>query len=230
MVNQASGEVFKHAANFLSSHSTAVQSVLTVAAVAGINQLIEVAAFECPCIMEADLNLTCESYLSSFCPLRDKATYSYLFVFGPASILLFLGFMLNKKFWRTITGCCCSSANNICCCIKKKKRYAPRADQGNPETSNAASPNEKKTAIWKKLKVCVYSVFSTLGFASIAPLSWILLSLIDGEYLACGLTSLPYSFGPEQTCQNTTNVSTADSYTRTITSNFVETRRPKPKY
>ena len=212
MVNQALGEGFKHAATFLSSNSTAVQSVLTVGAVAGINQLIEVAAFECPCIMEADLNLTCESYLSSFCPLRDKALYSYLFVFGPASILFLLGFMVNKKFWKKITGCRCSSAKKICCCIKKKRRYASREGESNPGTSNAASPNEEKSTIWKKLKNCDCSIFSTLGYALIAPMSWILLSLIDGEYLACGLTSLPYSFGPEEACQNTTNVSTADSY------------------
>ena len=51
MVNEAFGEGFKHATTFLSAHSTAVQRVLTVAMVAGINQLIEVAAFECPCIM-----------------------------------------------------------------------------------------------------------------------------------------------------------------------------------
>ena len=211
MVNQALGEGFKLAATFLSSHLTTVQKVLTVAAVAGINQLIQAAAFECPCIMEADLKLTCKSNLN--CPVREKTIYCCLLAFGPATILLLLGFMVNEKFRRYITGCCCSSEKNICCCIEKERRDPPRADQGNPETSNAESPSEENNIVRKRLKICVLSIPC---FAIIGPLSWIILSLIDGEYLACGLTSLPYSFGHEQTCQNTTNVSRANSYTRTI--------------
>ena len=174
MVNSALSNGFKEASTFLSSHSTAIQSVVTVGAVAGINQIIEVAAFKCPCIMEAELNLTCESYQSSFCPTRDKAMYSYLFAFGPAVILLLIGFMVNVKFWKKITGLYHSTASE------------------------------------NKLQVFVCSFLSSFGFALIAPLSWIVFSLIDGEFFACAVTTLPYYFGPGQECQNTTNVSTAD--------------------
>ena len=233
MLNLALGENFKNAATFLSFHSTAVQSVLKVSAVAGINQIIKVTAFQCPCIMEADLKLTCNSSLRSFCPRRDKAEYSYLFIFGPAVILFMLGFMVNEEMWRNVTGCCSCSAKNIH--FSNTRNYGSLSNQSNPCTSNALSPSEENNTVWKKQKNCP-SALRISGFAFIAPLSWILLCFIDGEYLACALTSLPYSFKPNQTCENTIIVSRINSYTFTrnikichLYIRFVQTRNPKPK-
>ena len=87
--------------------------------------------------------------------------------------------------------------------------------QGDPSTSQDHNSrliivsSKSKITKTQKFKFCFCAVCSTMGFALVAPLSWIVLSLLDGEYLACALIILPYSFGPNQSCQNTANVSTS---------------------
>ena len=220
MVNPALAGTVKSAATCLSSYSVAAQVILAVSAVAGINQIIEVASFKCPCVMEVDLNLTCKSH-GNFCPTANKAIYSYLFIFGPAAILFILSFMVNKIFLRKITGCCPAKDESLCFSFVEDKgenaAHKKQNNSGNQDREPLNGQMQKKKSN-KKIKSFFFSsvvnpfssscIFRILCFAFIAPFSWIILSLIDGEYLACALTSLPYSFRPGQACQNTTNVST----------------------
>ena len=71
--------------------------------------------------------------------------------------------------------------------------------EGNSPPSDDAgdvqmSTKENQIATKKCSRSCLCSVLHSLSIAIIAVFSWIILSLIDGEFFSCALTSLPYSF------------------------------------
>ena len=142
MIHLALGAGFKHAVTFLSPHSAIIQCVLTVAMVAGMNKLIKVAAFECPCVMEADLNLTYYSHLKWNCPVSYKAIYSSMFIFGPAAVLLFLGVIINTNCWRKTTVCYRAKCE---CCSLPTAGVAQMSTKGNSSLSDNAQSNETST-------------------------------------------------------------------------------------
>ena len=170
--------VFGKISETFSKHKSAFEGILAASVVIGVNQIVDEVAFECPCIMEEDLSVPCDSLLSSFCPARDKASYGYMFIFGPAAILLFLGFAINVPFWKQITGCCR---------LEEKK--------------NGSNPQQQEETE-RRCRISVRSICNSLGFALIGFSTWIVLSFIDGDYFACAVTPLPYKFTviPFQNC------------------------------
>ena len=157
---------FQSFSSSLAFRSGTVQSVIAAGIVAGVNQLLERVSFECPCAMEGNLNCSSATF---FCPTRDRYLYGSMFLFGPAVLLLFLGFSVNWRFWKEITGC-----------FRSQK-----------------SSSEKET----NRKRLFFKFCKAFGFVMITPLTWIILSLLDGDYLACALTALPYSFSEGQNCE-----------------------------
>ncbi|KAK9976462.1 hypothetical protein ABG768_021667 [Culter alburnus] len=99
----------------------------------GLEQIIEIEFFLCPCIYELNALLT-------------------VFIFiGPALFIFALMYLLLRPFKR---GCCCAESNDNTEKKKKKKKNCPKA------------------------------------FASclIPPVMWIFILLLDGDYVACGMT------------------------------------------
>ena len=184
MVTKAGGlkNVIENIKETLSQHKAAFEGILVTAIVIGINQIVDAESFECPCLEEEDLNVACKSSFSN-CPVRDRAAYGWLFIFAPAAILLCLGFAVNLSIWKQITGCCSNT--------ERKKNW--KRIYGNR---------------FGGLRIRCRSICSSLGIALIGPLTWIVLSLIDGDFLACALTVLPYTFkndtNPPQSCATTT--------------------------
>ena len=79
--------------------------------------------------------------------------------------------------------------------------------------SIAASPN-----LWKSITGCIgksaefrrattdasWTLLTIFSQGLISPITWVCIALIDGRYLACSLTILPYDVGPSRT-YNTCN-------------------------
>ena len=151
------------------SHSGAIKGILSAGIVVGINQLVEFAAFECPCKMEETPNMTNRLTQARDYSLQHlKRVYSsgLLFILAPAAILFSFGFVVNETFCRNVTGCCKSETSGV----------------------------QYKTKDFIKA-FCGPIVLSV---------TWIALSLIDGDYLACSLTRFPYEFSKGQTCKTPT--------------------------
>ena len=156
---------FESLSDTLSSHSGAIKGILSAGVVTGINQLIEFAAFDCPCAEDKNLNLTNCSTQAKFCTpqnLNDVYLYGLIYIFAPATLLFLYAFIANKTFFENNTGSCNEEAGVKC------------------NTENSCN---------------------ALGSSTVAFVTWIVLSLIDGDYLVCSLTPFPYKFATGQTCK-----------------------------
>ena len=89
----------------LEDYENLIQGTLIALVTIGIDEIIEYAAFNCPCVAESDLAIPCTGALDS-CPRRDKELYAYLFIFIPSFILLMAGLSFNQFVWKEITSCC----------------------------------------------------------------------------------------------------------------------------
>ena len=176
--------VFQGLSKTISSHSGAIQGILSAGIVAGINQLVEFAAFECPCVMEKAQNATaldcpCAvdgnrnttncSIQNAACSTQDRSgiySYGLLYIFVPAAMLFLFGFVANEKFCRRSTGCF----------------------------------RTKKSGVKRNIK----GFGNAFGSSTVPFVTWVVLSLIDGDYLACSLTTFPYEFSEGQTCKTPT--------------------------
>ena len=180
MLPKAGGlkNIFGKTSEIFSKHKSAFEGIVAASVVIGVNQIVDEVAFECPCVMEEDLSVPCDSLLSSFCLTRDKAAYGYMFIFGPAVTLLFLGFAISVPFWKQITGCC------------------------RLEKTNKGNNSQQQEERVRKCRISLRSVCNTFGFALVGFCTWIVLSFIDGDYFACAVTPLPYKFTviPFQNC------------------------------
>ena len=111
------------------------------------------------------------------CEPEQRHLYSGLFIGVPAAILLVVGIAFNMKVWKLIIGCCPSK--RYCCSLDFFKKMW------------------KITGCCSTKKCCCCTVefgnFCTvLAFAVISPTIWIILTLIDGDYLACARTQVAY--------------------------------------
>ena len=186
MEKESLTQVFKGIHGKISSHTTAITGIVSTGIVTGINQLVEFAAFKCPCVKDKSYGPN-KSLLASFRIITlSNQEYGYLFIFAPAVLLLFLGFAVNSDFWNKVTACCRKVKKDelaywqqSTCCIRIKLRLRNRYR-------------------------FVGLFLNALGIASIVPMTWVLLSFIDGDFYACAATSLPYDFSPGQTCETPT--------------------------
>ena len=162
-------EVFQSLSTTFSSHTGAIKGILLAGIIAGINQLVEFAAFECPCKIEETQSVTnCSTQARDSTPQDLSGVYSsgLLFIFTPAAILFSFGFVVNETFYKNVTGCC------------------------NSETSGVQCKAE--------------DFFNAFSGSIVLFVTWIALSLIDGDYLACSLTRFSYEFSEGQTCKTPT--------------------------
>ena len=156
--------IFGKITEIFSKHKSAFEGILAASVVISVNQIVDEVAFECPCVMEKD-------------KAKNKALYGSMFIFGPAVILLFLGFAINVPFRKQITGCCRLETT---------------------ENENNCQQQEERVRKRRRLLRSVCNTFGSLiGFCT-----WIVLSFMDGDYFACAVTPLPYQFtvDPFQNC------------------------------
>ena len=91
-----------------------------------------------------------------------REEYGYLFIFGPALFLLFIVIIVNINFWKQITDTClcrCESCSDCC----KKIKFCKCTRLFSCQTS--------------------FTLAFFYGFG--AFLVWILISLVDGDFIAC---------------------------------------------
>ena len=68
-----------------------IQGIIAALVTIVIDEIVEVAAFKCPCVAESDLAIP---YTAAF-PRRDKELYAYLFILVPSFILLMAALSFN---------------------------------------------------------------------------------------------------------------------------------------
>ena len=161
--------LFQSLIKTFSSHSGTIKGILSTGIIAGINQLVEFAAFKCPCKMEETPSVTNRlTQARNYSPHDLSGVYSngMVFIFAPAAVFFSFGFVVNETFYRNVTGCC----NNGMSEVKQKAEEFLKAFCG----------------------------------SLILFVTWVALSLIDGDYLACSLTPFPYEFSEGQTCETPT--------------------------
>ena len=103
------------------------------------------------------------------CDPEQRQLYSWLFIVIPAAILLVVGIAFNMKVWKLITGCC------------------PRKKCWDSSTAFITKAWKLTTGCCSTRKCCcctaTFGNFCTvLAFAVISPITWIILTLIDGDY------------------------------------------------
>ncbi|KAM7136143.1 calcium homeostasis modulator protein 4 [Molossus nigricans] len=108
----------------------------------------------------AGLTICGQQLFSSFtfrCPCQVGKNFSYgsAFLVIPALILLVAGYALRSQMWRISSDCCCN-------CVPPYRRV---------------SPLEQKLACLR--------FFSITGRALIAPLTWLVVTLMTGTYYQC---------------------------------------------
>ena len=156
---------FSTVSKLVTNHANVLQGVLTTGVITGINQLVENVSFKCPCLGKNDTNVN---------DTRRRATYGFLFMFGPAALLLVVGIFSNQLFWKNLTGCCQCE----CCCNS----------EACPGASVEGSASEC-CCCSTKCDSCSFSCFfQAVGYGFLAFFIWCIISLIDGEFLACALT------------------------------------------
>ena len=104
--------------------------------------------------------------------LWKKVIYFILLLIVPSLLFSFIGFSINLNFWKLIVGCNSSKSSDI-----------------NRET--------------KSKECCGYSsnyCREAVCFALILPAFWLILILIDGDYLACTVAEKPYDLQKNQIC------------------------------
>ena len=98
-------KIIRVLAQKLGEYENTIQGIIVALVTVGIDEIIEIAAFKCPCVAESDLAIPCTAALNS-CPRRDKELYAYLFILVPSFILLMAGLSFNQIVWKETTSCC----------------------------------------------------------------------------------------------------------------------------
>ena len=140
-------------------HTGTFSKLFIVLLTTGIEQLISVAVYKCPCEDSTSIDPSCPTTTYSFaCTKELNRWYGLVFIFIPALVLFIFSISASPKFWKIITGRCYKL--------------------------EAFKKSELETA-WTLLKICCKAL--------IAPSTWVCIALLDGRYLACAITPLPYA-------------------------------------
>ena len=169
---------FSKVSELVTNHANVLQGVLTTGVIAGINQLVDNVSFKCPCLENNDTNTN---------DTRGRVTYGFLFMFGPAALLLVVGIFLNQLFWKNLTGCCQCK----CCCIS----------EACPGANVEGSASECCCCSGKCDSCSVLCFFQAVGYGFLAFFIWCIISLADGDFLACALTDCVSKNFIDDACQ-----------------------------
>lgn len=90
-------EKFQAVLNLHHKHQSALGYSLVTLLTVGTERIFSTAVFQCPCT--ASWNLL----------------YGLVFLLVPALALFLLGYVLNARTWRLLTGCCARDACKGCC-------------------------------------------------------------------------------------------------------------------
>ncbi|CAK8695824.1 unnamed protein product [Clavelina lepadiformis] len=147
------------------------RNVLVLASTIGVNQVIKLIAFKCPCISKSELDAGHTNYW-----------YGMAYFFAPAVVLFLIGIILHLDTWKWLTGCC--------------RRLHHSVNFSRKDHSIAA---------------CL-SMSKVMGVALLLSSAWVSVSLLDGDFMACALTPLPYNFSTLQSCDDISSLKTTDDY------------------
>ena len=144
----------------IQDHTGTLAKLCIVIATSGIEQLINLAIYKCPCVITTFLSKNCQNVSTySFACTKDvNRIYGLAFIVIPALVLFVFSISVSPKFWKIITG----------------RRHKLEAFK-----------NSELETTKRLLKI-----FSQ---ALIAPSTWVCITLLDGRYLACTITPLPYA-------------------------------------
>ncbi|XP_076809180.1 calcium homeostasis modulator protein 6-like [Clavelina lepadiformis] len=114
--------------------------------------------------------------------------YGVAYLVAPAIILFLVGISLSVDIWKWLTGCCTRFCR-VCC---------------DSENEKSCSRQHCTAALlfWTRV----------VAVALLAPAVWLSVSLLDGDAMACALTSSPYTFSESQTCADISDLNTTDDY------------------
>ncbi|CAL8287270.1 unnamed protein product [Merluccius merluccius] len=142
-------ERFPAVLSILKQQSTGLIALTT----AGGEKLLSAAVFHCPC--------------SSW-----SFSYGVVFLLAPALVLLVLGYLLNRKTWRLMTGVCLKSS----------------------------------ACHWRKLVARGVVFAQVTATASVAPLTWVAVALLKGDYFVCAATGANVTFLRNHLCDVTGDI------------------------
>ena len=104
-----------------------------------------------------------------------KVLYFILLLIVPSLLFLFIGFSMNTNFWKLIVGCKSSKSSN---------------------TNRKITNKECCECCGYPSNYCC----DTFCFALILPAFWLILILIDGDYLACTFAEKPNDLQTNEIC------------------------------
>ena len=157
--HEASQNLSSELLKFVSDHTTLIFGITGTTLVTIANRLVEFSSFKCPCLSDKQSDVVDASG-------RDQ--YGYAFIFGPAAVFLCIGTLLNKCFWENFFWCCYCYKE---CSVKEG------------DTCPSAEPCNRQCSCGKFRSGITSTGYGVLGFVV-----WILISLVDGDFLACART------------------------------------------
>ncbi|XP_039274615.2 calcium homeostasis modulator protein 6-like [Styela clava] len=92
------GSIFTSVQNTVKTSSGSAINIVICLVTVGSEQLFSFAAFNCPC-PEHGMNETS-------IPVQQNYLYGWVFILVPAFALFILGYAMNIKTWKLMTGCC----------------------------------------------------------------------------------------------------------------------------
>ncbi|MEE6476087.1 hypothetical protein FKM82_010967 [Ascaphus truei] len=148
-------DLFKTVLNLTVKYQTVLGYGALSLLAAGGEHIFSLVVFSCPC----------DSW---------NFMYSLVFLLVPALILFLLGYLLNIRMWRLLTGCCTS--NNCCHRLCGAGLHCR----------------------------CLWMFWQLTYVSALAPLTWIALALLNGGYYQCAVTGQQRDFIKERLCINET--------------------------
>ncbi|XP_031566383.1 calcium homeostasis modulator protein 5-like [Actinia tenebrosa] len=95
------------------------------------------------------------------CPIKDHASYGWMFIIAPGIILFLIALFLNDGFWKIATGCCYQGNRRR---ISARRRYCP-----------CCFPK------WGFSK----NLLEVLFYSAVASAIWIFWSFLERKYYTC---------------------------------------------
>jgi len=118
--------------------------------------------------------------------------YGVAFIAAPAIALLLFGMVINPKLWKVLTSCVKQRKAKKLAAKSSPTRQAAtsrqevRLQQCGPgqETPEDEDDDSCRDMTWAFVK--------TFAMATIAPITWVAVAFLDGQFYACASTPLPY--------------------------------------
>jgi len=175
----------------LKDYAATIVNIVIILLTTGIEQLTSAAVYRCPCVELSQLDPGCKpNRTDTECVQRLNLGYGVAFIFAPAFSLFIFSAAANPRLWKLITGY-----------WYKNSRKGKKQQNGKVQNQQNLTKNENDEQ-GRKIRHIIVTYLRILVKSLLSPLTWICIALIEGRYLACAITILPYRIGGDSGFEN----------------------------